>query len=253
MKIKFFLLSLLTAFACTTSAHAQTIDPSQLMAPLNETISVDAPAEETPQKEETVTPSILSSTIFDDKKLLDGYAEKYKELPKEILLKMIKDDTLSGYKSAAAVKVFNDRFGAEVVSREKKIVEKILLRRLNRTDSPFVHVEIMHTLCCMDRYKYFKSMVPALIQKLNHYNSTVNELAFSNINSIIEKGTNRSREARIVFNVLRKMMFLSRKRLGTVTEPDTQLKQRLELIRWSIKVLGTEELRKLPKETLPLL
>ena len=43
-------------------------------------------------------------TIFDDKMLLDGYAEKYAKLPKEILLEMIKDETLNSYRTAAAVR-----------------------------------------------------------------------------------------------------------------------------------------------------
>ena len=95
-------------------------------------------------------------TIFDDNMLLDGYAQKYSTEPKEILLAMIKDDTLSAYKSAAAVRVFKERFSHEVLSPEKAMVEKFLIRRLNHTDSTFVQVEIMHTLCLMDRYKYFK-------------------------------------------------------------------------------------------------
>lgn len=241
MKLKhLFLCSLF--FLCSHSlALSQTLEEIEVIALEENTIT------------EAETSNLLNNTIFDDKKLLDGYFEKYKNLPKEILIEMIKDDTLTGYKSAAVVKVFNERFGTEVVSREKKIIEKILLRRLNRTDSAFVQIEVMYALCCMDRYKYFKSMVPALIQKLNHYNSTVNMIAFNNLESIIKKGTNRSREARIVFNIMRKVMFLSRKRLETVTEPDIKLTQRLELIRWSIKVLGTQELRKLPKEALPLL
>jgi len=154
---------------------------------------------------------------------------------------------------AAAVRVFKDQFSKEVFNREKKIIEKILLRRLNRTDSAFVQVEIMHTLCRMDRYKYFNSMAPALMQKMNHYNDTVNEMAYFGLNDIIESGNNRAREARIIFNTLRKVLFLSRRRLAKVTEPDTRLLQKLKILRWSIKVLGSRELKRLPKEVINLL
>lgn len=194
-----------------------------------------------------------SNTIFDDQMLLKGYTEKYRDLTKETLLAMIKDDTLTPYRCAAAVRVFKETFSAEVVSKEKKIIEKYLLRRLHRTDSPFVQVEIMHTLSQMDRYRYFKSMVPALIQKLDHYNAAVNDIAFDSLNQIIEIGSNRNREARIVFNTLRKILFLSRKRLATVKEPDSRLTKKLKLLRWSIKVLGNQELKKLPKEVINLL
>jgi len=197
--------------------------------------------------------SKTTAPIFDDKKLLHGYKQKYSKLPKEIILEMIKDDTLSAYKTAAAVSLFKDQYSREVVSREKKSIEKMLLRRLNRTNSPFVQVEIMHTLCRMDRYRYFKSMVPALIQKLDHYNTAVNEIAFASLNDIIDTGNNRSREARIIFNRLRKILFLSRKRLADVKEPNTKLSQKLKLLRWSIKVLGNQELKKLPKEVINLL
>ena len=194
-----------------------------------------------------------ANTIFDDQMLLKGYTEKYRDLSKEILLAMIKDNTLTPYRSAAAVRVFKVTFSSEVVSREKKIIERILLRRLHRTDSPFIQVEIMHTLCRMDRYHYFKSMVPALIQKLDHYNATVNEIAFDSLNQVIRSGSNRNREARIVFNTLRKILFLSRKRLATVVEPDARLAKKLKLLRWSIKILGNQELKKLPKEVINLL
>ncbi|MCK5083346.1 MAG: hypothetical protein KAR31_10605, partial [Candidatus Omnitrophica bacterium] len=122
-----------------------------------------------------------------------------------------------------------------------------------RTDSPFVEVEVMHTLCRMDRYHYFKLTVPVLIQKLDHYNTAVNEIAFESLNQIIEAGSNRNQEARIVFNTLRKILFLSRKRLATITQPDARLAKKLKLLRWSIKVLGNQELKKLPKEVINLL
>ena len=192
-------------------------------------------------------------SILDDQMLLDGYTKKYSELSKETLLEMISDDTLTPYRSAAAVRVFQEKYSAEVVSHEKRRIEKILLRRLHRTNSPFVQVEIMHALCQMDRYRYFKSMAPALTQKLNHYNTAVNENAFNSLNKLIETGTNRHQEARIIFNTLRKMLFLTRKRLTAVKEPDPQLAKKLKLLRWSIKVLGNQELKKLPKEVINLL
>ena len=192
-------------------------------------------------------------TIFDDQMLLDGYKKKYSDFSKEILLAMIKDDTLTPYRSASAVRVFREKFSEEVVSHEKKRIEKVLLRRLHRTDSPFVQVEIMHTLCQMDRYRYFKSMAPALTQKLNHYNTAVNENAYNSLNAIIDAGSNRKSEARIIFNTLRKILFLSRKHLEVITEPDPQLTKKLKLLRWSIKVLGNQELKKLPKEVINLL
>ena len=195
----------------------------------------------------------ITYSIFDDRMLLEGYSQKYAKIPKEILLEMIKDDTLNSYKIAAAVRTFNNNFATEVVSKEKKIIEKLLLRRLSRTNSPFVQVEIMYALCRMDRYRYFKSMTPQLIQKLNHYNSIVNELAYTSLDTLIKEGKGRSREARIVFNTLRKILFLSRRRLEKVTEPDPKLSRKLKLLRWSIKVLGSQELKRLPKEVLNLL
>ncbi len=194
-----------------------------------------------------------SNTVFDDKQLLDGYAQRFENEPKEIILAMIKDDTLASYKTAAAVRVFRQKYSGEVFRREKNLIEKYLLRRLNITDSSFVQVEIMNTLCVMDRYKYFSSMVPALLQKLDHYNSTVNELAYNGLTDIFEKGNNRAAEAKLVFNTLRKVLFLSRKRLANIKEPTPRLKQKLELLRWSIKILGTEELQRLPPEVINLL
>lgn len=196
---------------------------------------------------------IPAYTIFDDRLLLEGYQKKYQDTSKEILLAMIKDETLNPYQVAAVVRVFTEKFSAEVVSKEKKRVEKLLLRRLNRTDSPFVQVEVMYALCKLDRYRYFKSMAPALIQKLNHYNQTVNALAFEHIDALISDSPDRPREARRVFNTLRKMLFLSRKRLEKVEKPDGRLAKKLKLLRWSIKILGTQEIQKLPKEVLNLL
>ncbi len=196
---------------------------------------------------------LLDQSIFDDQQLLDGYAQKYADLSKDIILEMIMDDTLNSYQIAAAVRVFKERYSGEVVSREKSRGERILVRRLKLTDSPFVEVEIMHTLCLMDRYRYFQSMVPALIQKLNHYNAAVNEVAFNSINDIVGLNNKRAREARIVFNTIRKMLFLSRNRLVNVTEPDEKLTRKLKLLRWSVKVLGRQELNRLPAEVINLL
>ena len=191
--------------------------------------------------------------IFDDKIALKGYILRYQKLTKNILMAMIQDETLSPYKTAAAVRVFNEKYISQVVSREKRITERILLRRLNHANSPFVQVEIMYALCNLDRYRYFESMVPALVQKMDHYNTTVDEIAFYGLEKIVAKGQNRTREARLVFNQLRKMLFLMRKRLEEMKEPGDNLKRKLKLLRWSIKVLGTEELNKLPKEVIPLL
>ena len=195
----------------------------------------------------------LANTIFDDKMLVDGYAKKYQDLPKETLLAMIRDDTLTPYRSAGAIRLFKDKYSKDVVSNERKIIEKILLRRLHRTDSPFVEVEIMHTLCLMDRYRYFVSMAPALVLKLDHYNTAVNDIAFEHLNQLITAESSRAREARAIFNTLRKTLFLSRKRLVDIKEPDARLSKKLKLLRWSIKVLGNQELKKLPKEVINLL
>lgn len=199
-------------------------------------------------------PGSNGAMMFDDRKLLDRGAQQYAKYSKEILMAMIDDDALpNDYQRAASLRVFRENYADEMVSKEKKNIEKILLRRLKRTDSPFVQVEIMHTLCLLDRIKYLKSMVPALIQKLDHYNPTVNEMAFAALEQIVAQGDNRAREARIFFNTLRKVLFLSRKRLAKVVEPDTRLAQKLKLLRWSIKVLGNQELDNLPNEVLGLL
>ena len=196
---------------------------------------------------------IPSDSIFDDRLLLEGYADKYSVESKEILLAIIQDETVSPFKTAAAVRVFQEQYCREIFSREKTQVERILLRRLNHTDSPFVQVEIMHTLCLMDRYKYFTAMVPALILKMDHYNDAVNERAYAAVNDIIAYGNNRPREARIVFNTLRRVLFLSRRRLAGISEPDQRLTQKFELLRGAMKVLGTQEIRRLPKEVINLL
>ena len=147
-----------------------------------------------------------------------------------------------------------EKYADEIFLAEKGGVEKILLRRLHRDDSPFVQVEIMETLCRLDRYRYFRSMIPGLIQKLDHYNSTVNEIAFAGLEQLLSgSNSHNSREARIVFNTLRQVLFLMRKRLAGVKEPNLLLKQKLQLLRWSLKILGTQEIQRLPKEVISLL
>lgn len=206
------------------------------------------------QDESMVVDSVANEyTVFDDRMLLEGYAQKYDEETPEILLEMIKDDGLSSYKMAAALQVLRTNYGEDLVGRQRKIIIQHVWRRLHRSDSPFVQVEAMLVLLKIDRYRYFAPIIPLLIQKLDHYNRTVNWMAFEGLMGIAKEGTGRAREARIVFNVLRKMMFLSRNRLKSVAEPSEKLQHKLDLLRWSIKVLGTQELKRLPQEVLPLL
>ena len=194
----------------------------------------------------------MGRAIFDDEAMLDGYAEKYTDEPRDVLLAMIADDSLGAYKITAASRVFRQKYADQVLSREKPLILKTLLRRFNRTDSAFVQVEIMHTLVVLDRYQYFESMTNALILKMNHYNRVVSVNAYNALDEIT-RGSTRAREARIVFNTLRKTLFLSRKRLENIDEPDERLRQKLALLRWSIKVLGTQELQRLPSEVIRLL
>ncbi len=196
--------------------------------------------------------SLSSDDIFDDKALLDGYYQKYADETKDILLAMIADDSLGAYKCAAAVQVFKERYANEVLSKQKGNIVRILIRRLNRSDSPFVQVEIMATLVVLDRYQYFESMTKALIQKMDHYNPVVSSLAYENLMDLT-KDSLYPREARIVFENLRKIFFLSRNRLKKITTPNENLKQKLDLLRWSIKILGTQELKRLPPEVINLL
>ncbi|MBF0489926.1 MAG: hypothetical protein HQL15_04835 [Candidatus Omnitrophica bacterium] len=204
------------------------------------------------QKEAVEGTDLGASAIFDDRALINGYVDKFAGEEKDVLLAMIADDSIGPYKCASAVRVFKQKYGVDLLSAEKVGVIKFLLRRLNRTDSPFVQVEIFHTLIVLDRYQYFESMMPSLIQKLDHYNAVVRALAYDNIQDII-KDDDRTREARIVFNVLRKIFFLSRNRLNSVNTPDERLKPKLVILRWSIKVLGTQELKRLPSEVIRLL
>ena len=195
---------------------------------------------------------IASGAIFDDKALLEGYSQKYADEPRDILLAMIADDSLGSYKCTAAVRVFKEKYANQVLSIEKPNIIKILIRRLNRSDSPFVQVEIMHTLIVLDRYQYFEGMVPALIQKMDHYNSVVSSMAYDDL-ILITKDSLYTREARIVFETLRKSFFLTRNRLQNITAPNENLRQKLDLMRWAIKILGTQELKRLPSEVINLL
>jgi len=181
---------------------------------------------------------IASGAIFDDKVLLEGYTQKYEDESRDILLAMIADDSLGAYKCTAAVRVFKQKYANEVLSREKPNILRILIRRLNRSDSPFVQVEIMHTLVVLDRYQYFESMVPALIQKMDHYNQVVSTMAYEDLQETT-KDSLYSREARSVFETLRKILFLFRNRLKNITTPNQNLRQKLDLLRWSIRILGT--------------
>src|SRR6204780_183423 len=84
---------------------------------------------------------IASGAIFDDKALLEGYTNKYTDESKDILLAMIADDSLGAYKCTAAVRVFKEKFANDVLSHDKPTIIRTLIRRLNRTDSPFLQVE----------------------------------------------------------------------------------------------------------------
>jgi hypothetical protein len=195
---------------------------------------------------------INSGAIFDDKALMEGYSQKYAGESRDILLQMIADDSLGAYKCAAAVRVFTQKYANEVLSKEKANIIRVLIRRLNRSDSPFVQVEIMNALVVLDRYQYFDSMVPALIQKMDHYNKVVSFMAYENLQAIT-KDSLYTREARIVFETLRKILFLQRNRLQNITAPNENLRQKLDLLSWSIRILGTQELKRLPSEVINLL
>ena len=205
------------------------------------------------QDKDDINPAdIASGAIFDDKALLEGYAQKYANETRETLLAMIADDSLGSYKCTAAVRVFKEKYANGVLSSEKANVIRVLIRRLNRSDSPFVQVEIMHALIVLDRYQYFESMVPALIQKMDHYNPVVSTMAYDDLLEIT-KDSLYPREARIVFETLRKVLFLSRNRLQNITTPDGNLQQKIDLLRWAIRILGTQELKRLPSEVIYLL
>ncbi|MBF0483948.1 MAG: hypothetical protein HQL25_04515 [Candidatus Omnitrophica bacterium] len=191
--------------------------------------------------------------LLDDRKQIDEYTEKFRQIPKDILWEMIKDDTLNPLKTTAALRVMNQDFVKTMVQSERQQYERKLLRNLSKSDSPFIQVETMYGICVANRYEYFDSMVPALIQKLNHYNTGVNLLAYENLNKLLLDGQNRPREARVVFNTLRKILFLSRIKLETITTPEPKLDRQLKILRWAIKVLGNQELQRLPREVIHLL
>ena len=218
-------------------------------------LNTELPANEAlaPVTSASETPEPADPSLFDDRQQLNGFTEHYKKEPMGVLIAMIKDETLDPYRTAAAVRVFRQNYYDQVFLRDKVLLEKTLLRRLSRTKSPFLQVEIMHTLCSLNRYKYFNSMTPSLIQKLDHYNSSVNDLAFEALKDLTSLDHPKPREARLIFHSLRKSLFLSRRRLAGMTEPSPQLNHKLELLRWSIKILGTEELNRLPQEVIHLL
>jgi len=191
--------------------------------------------------------------LFDDKMLLDGYTQRYADESKDVLLAMIEDDTLSPYQIAAAVKVFRERHVKELFIREKSLAERVLWRTLNRTDSQYVKIEIMHALCLMDRYKYFRMFMPILIDTMDHYSKTVNEFTYNAIDTIIKAQDPKRYEAKIVFNRLRRSFILSKNKIKSIKEVSPRLQKKLDLMRWSLKILGTQELRKLPWEVIDLL
>ncbi len=195
-----------------------------------------------------------STDIFNDKALIQGYVDKLAGSSKDLLLAMINDDDLAAHKKAAAVGIFRREFAAQVVSRERTIIERVLLRQLQRAGgSVHLQIELMHTLVVLDRFRYFDSMVPLLIQKMDHYDAYVNDLAYAALEDINSLGAARPREARIVFNTLRKTFFLSRKKLQTADPLDPRLRNKFQLLRWSIKVLGTDQLKSLPPEVIGLM
>lgn len=196
----------------------------------------------------------VAQGVFDDAQILEGYTREYLSESRDVILARINDDAITNpYQMSAAIRVLREKYLANIVGREKIILERDLIRRINRTNSAFVEVEVMHALSLLDRYKYFNAMVPALILKLDHYNPAVNDRAEAALDNIIALGKNSPREARVVFNTLRKVLFLSRNTLRNVTTPDKRLSAKLKILRYSIKILGTEELRRLPKEVIRLI
>ncbi len=189
---------------------------------------------------------------LDDRSLIKAYSENYADLPKETLIAMIRDDALDSQKTAAAVRLFSEKYSHLVFSREKKRIERWLLIRRARTDSVFVEIEILNALCRLDRYKYFNLTTVELLKRLDHYNDSANQLAFQYLQEITQAEPGRAREARVIFNFLRKRLFLIRNELRKIDQPDSRLKQKITLLRWSVKILGTEELRRLPPEVLHL-
>ena len=191
--------------------------------------------------------------IFNDKLLIEGYAGKLAATSKDAILAMINDDTLVAYRKAAAVRVFRTRFAPQIVTRERAIVERAFLRQLELATSIYVQIELMNCLVTLDRYRYFEPMVPSLIQKIDHYDATASDMAYKSLLDINDSGTQRAREARIEFNTLRKIFFLMRKKLEAADPADIRIKNKIDLLKWSVKVLGTDELKNLPKEVINLM
>jgi len=205
------------------------------------------------QEEAEFDPEIIDENYFDDQFLIQGFSDRYLEEDLDTLLAMIQDETIPDIKAAGAVRALREKYALNIFNRDKAAAERVLLKTYNRSDSAFLHVELMQTLVLMDRYKYYATFVPRLLLKLDHYNDAINLSAFNGMNNIIAHGNNRAREARIVFSTLRKMLFLKKRRLANITEPDERLKQKIEILKWSIKILGSQELDRLPKEVLNLL
>lgn len=235
---KTFLLWMFLFFSMTTLTAAQQQEPSLV---------------ETVEAQDDLIKKELDR-FFDDQLLIERFAEKIQEETIENLLLMIDDKNLYNYKIAAAVRVFRQKYAKEVVQRDKVLIEKAFLRRLEVSKSIFLEIEIMHTLLLMDRYRFFTEMTSMLIKGLDHYDLSAVDLAYKALNEVVlmEKPS-RVREARIVFNILRKIFFLSRKKLVNADIQDTRLKYKLSLLRWAIKVLGTQELKNLPKEVISLM
>ncbi len=198
-------------------------------------------------------PLSVAADIFDDKALIVGYTAKLSTATKDLLLAMINDDELNIHKKTAAVVVFRQKFASQAVSKEKSIVERVFLRQLQRINSVYFQIEIMRALLIIDRYRYFDSMMPLLIQRMDHYEPYVNELAYAAIEDILSVGNQRPREARIVLNTLRKIFFLTRKKIAKEDPSQAKLRNKLQLLRWSIKVLGVDELKSLPPEVISLM
>ncbi len=217
------------------------------------TVTGALPASGAEEAQVLQAPPSAIADIFDDKALIAGYAAKLVNASKDLLLAMINDEALSAYKKAAAVRVFRDKFALQIVSHERIIVERVLLRQMQRLNSIYQQIEIMHTLVMMDRSRYFDSMAPLLLQKMDHYDVFVNELAFAALEDINAAVAPRTREARIELNTLRKVFFLSRKKLQNADPLEPKLRNKLQVLRWAIKVLGTEELKTLPSEVIALM
>ena len=191
--------------------------------------------------------------LFDDQRMIEGYSAKLASASREMLLAMINDQALVAYRKAAAIMVFRARFAPLVVAAERGIVEKAFLRQLDLASSVFVQIELMHTLGVIDRYRYFDAMVPALILKIDHYDDVASVMAYKGVLDINASGNQRAREARIEFNTLRKIFFMSRKKLLAVDATDIRLRNKIDLLRSSIKVLGTDEIKNLPRELIGLM